>query len=82
MENCDECVHNLFCETKYIYRGHVCEIFGYEIDKMPANKRAKVFKYCKFAKAKQPEKQTITDYSFPKFEKDELIDTRFTQIYK
>ena len=51
MSSCDNCDHNWFCASD-VWAGHICNMYGYEIEKIPLEKRKTVFKNCKYAKIK------------------------------
>lgn len=52
MSSCDTCDHNWLL-TDDAWKGRLCCIYGYEIEKIPLEKRETVFKNCKYAKLKE-----------------------------
>lgn len=52
MSSCDDCDHNWLL-TDDVWKGYLCCIYGYEIEKIPLEKRETVFKNCKYAKIKE-----------------------------
>lgn len=52
MSSCNDCGHNWLL-TDDAWKGHLCCIYGYEIEKIPLEKRETVFKNCKYAKIKE-----------------------------
>lgn len=56
MSSCDTCDHNWLL-TDDAWKGRLCCIYGYEIEKIPLEKRELVFKNCKYAKIKEVKKE-------------------------
>lgn len=52
MSSCNDCDHNWLL-TDDAWKGNLCCIYGYEIEKIPLEKEKTVFKNCQYAKLKE-----------------------------
>lgn len=54
MSSCDKCNHNMFCKSD-VWTGYICNMYGYEIEKIPLENKKTIFQHCKYAKIKHKE---------------------------
>lgn len=44
----------MFCKSD-VWTGYICNMYGYEIEKIPLENKKTIFQHCKYAKIKHKE---------------------------